>query len=43
MLSENVVSEKAFSDHIRSRFLVPDQKSRFLISFSNSVRSGLVV
>ena len=41
MLSENVISEKAFSDHIRSGFLVPDQKSRFLISFLNSIRSGL--
>ena len=41
MLSENVLSEKAFSDHIRSEFLVPYEKSRFLISFSNSIRSGL--
>ena len=39
-LSENVISEKAISDHIRSRFVVPDQKSRFLISFFNSIRSG---
>ena len=38
MLSENVMSEKAFSDHPRSGFLVPHQKSRFLISFSNSIR-----
>ena len=41
MLSENVISEKAFSDHIRSGFLVLYQKSRFLMSFSNSRRSGL--
>ena len=26
-------SEKAFSDHIRSEFWVPDQKSRFLTAF----------
>ena len=31
MLSEEVISEKAFSDHIRSGFSVPNQKSRFLI------------
>ena len=31
MLSENVISEKAFFDHIRSGFLVPYQKSRFPI------------
>ena len=31
MLSENVISGKAFSDHIRSGFLVPDHKSRFLM------------
>ena len=30
MLSENVISEKAFSDHVRRGVLVPDQKSRFL-------------
>ena len=41
MLSENVISEKNFSDHTRSGFLVPDQKSRFLISFFKSIRSGL--
>ena len=40
MLSENVVLEKAFSDNVRSGFLVPYQRSRFLISFSNSIRSG---
>ena len=33
--------EKAFSDSIRSGFLVPYQKSRFLMRFSNSIRSGL--
>ena len=38
---ENVLLEKAFSDSIRSGFLVPFQKSRFLITFSNSIRSGL--
>ena len=32
MLSENVISEKAISDHIRRGVLVPDQKSRFLRS-----------
>ena len=42
-LSENVFLEKAFSDNIRSGFLVPYQKSRFLISFSNSVRSGQTI
>ena len=41
IISENIVSEKAFSNHIRSGFLVPYQKSRFLIPFSNSIRSGL--
>ena len=41
MLSENVTSEKAFLYHIRSRFWVPDQKSCFLISIFNSIRSGL--
>ena len=40
MLSENVILEKAFSDNVRSGFLVPYQKSRFLISFSNNIRSG---
>ena len=30
MLSENVISEKAFSDHVIRGVLVPDQKSRFL-------------
>ena len=39
-LSEYVISEKAFSGHVRSGFLVPYQKSRFLISFSNSIRSA---
>ena len=38
---ENVLLEKAFSDSIRSGFLVPYQKNRFLITFSNSIRSGL--
>ena len=38
---ENVLLEKAFSDSIRSGFLVPYQKSRFLIIFSNSIISGL--
>ena len=42
MLSENVILEKAFSDNIRSGFLAPYQKSCFLISFSNSIRSGLM-
>ena len=42
ILSEKAISEKAFSDHIRSGFLVPYQKSRFLISFPNSIRSGLI-
>ena len=32
---------KAFSDSTRSGFLVPYQISRFLITFSNSIRSGL--
>ena len=41
MLSENVILDKAYSDNIRSGFLVPYEKSRFLISFSNSIRSGL--
>ena len=40
-MGENVLLEKAFSDSIRSGFLVPYQKSRFLITFSNSIRSGL--
>ena len=43
ILLENVLLEKAFSDDsIRSGFLVPYQKSRFLITFSNSIRSGLI-
>ena len=29
MLSENVISEKAFSDHVRRGVLVPDQKKSF--------------
>ena len=41
MLSENVISEKTFSNHIRSGVLVPNQKSRFIIPFSNKIRSGL--
>ena len=41
MLSENVILEKASFDHVRSRFLVPYQKNRFLISFSNRIRTGL--
>ena len=42
ILLENVLLEKAFSDSIRSGFLVPYQKSRFLKTFSNSIiRSGL--
>ena len=40
MLSANVISEKAFSDHIKRGFLVPYPKSHFLISFPNSIRSG---
>ena len=45
MLSENVVLEKAFSDHTKSGFLVPYQKSHFafMISFSNRIRSGLLL
>ena len=44
MLSENVIFEKASSDNnVKSGFLVPCQKSRFLRSFSNSVRSLTVV
>ena len=44
ILLESVLLEKAFSDSIRSGFLVPYQKkSRFLITFSNSIRSGLIV
>ena len=42
MLPENV-SENTFSDHMRSGFLVPYQKRRFLISFSDKIRSGLIV
>ena len=42
ILLENVLLEKAFSDSIRSGFLVPFQKSRFFITFSNSIRSGLI-
>ena len=42
-LSEKSYQKKAFSDPIRSGFLVPYQKSRFLISFSNSIRSGLTL
>ena len=34
MSSENVILEKAFSDNIRSGFLVPYQKSRFLIQYN---------
>ena len=41
MLSENVILEKAFSDNTRSGVLVPHQKRRFLVSFSNSIRSDL--
>ena len=41
ILLENVLLEKAFYDSIRSGFLVPYQKSRFLITFSNSIKSGL--
>ena len=41
MLSENVILEKAFFGHIRSIFLAPYQKRLFLISFFNSIRSGL--
>ena len=41
MASENVISEKAFSDYIRSGVLVPDQKNCILILFFNSKRSGL--
>ena len=41
ILLENVLLEKAFSDSVRSGFLVPYQKSRFLITFSNSIRSDL--
>ena len=41
ILLENVLLEKAYSGGIRSGFLVPYQKSRFLITFSNSIRSGL--
>ena len=42
MLSENVISsEKTFFDRIRSGFLVPDQKSRFLISFFKSLEGSL--
>ena len=51
MLKENVVIKclirkchirKDLFDHIRSGFLVPDQKkSRFLISILSIVRSGL--
>ena len=36
MLPENIISEKALSDHIIG-FLVQDQKRRFLISYFNSV------
>ena len=46
-LSENFIRKcligKAFSDSIRSGFLVPYEKSRFLITFSNSIRSGLIL
>ena len=38
MLSENVILEKVFSYNRRSELLVPYQKSRFLVSFSNSIR-----
>ena len=40
MLSENIISEKSFSDHIRSGFFCPiSEKPAFLIPFSNSIRS----
>ena len=41
-LGNVLLLEKAFSDSIRRGFLVPYQKkSRFLITFSNSIKSGL--
>ena len=40
-LSENDIRKGTFSDHIRSGVLVPNQKSRFIIPFSNKIRSGL--
>ena len=42
MLNQKMLNQKkAFFDQMRSGFLVPDQKkSRFLISYFNSIKNG---